>query len=178
MVLTAFLLVTLGAADQSGWHNYMPQGSGVHFSMPGTVHMDTAPDPTGGAKMLNRYRSEFKGNVYTILIGDVSSEFQPVVSQLWEQDRKGPKVKKILDNALKAQAAASGAKVRFNKFGDLKGFPILAQMQDNPDNSGTNTFAAFTKRGVVIASAVTPKTEDDVKEGMKFIGSVNLSDRS
>ncbi|MFI5386308.1 MAG: hypothetical protein ACHQ50_09330 [Fimbriimonadales bacterium] len=178
MILGAVLaFASIAAPDQSGWHNYMPDGSGVRFAMPGTVRGDSKPDPTGGAKVLSRYRSIVNGNEFTIVFGDVANDLQATVQKLWDLDRSGATVKKILANTLNAANTETGGKVVFSKFGDLKGFPMLAEMLQTDDGLAVNEVAAFTKRGVVVARAKTPKTEGGVKEGIKFIGSLNLSAR-
>lgn len=177
MVIGALVLISaMATTDQGGWHVYQPEGSGIRFSMPGTVYGDSKPDPKEGSKMY-RYHSKLNGIQFEIVYGDVASKYAADVKTLWTKDPNGDTVKQILGNTLQAAADGAHATITFTKFGNMKGFPTMADIFDHGDGTGSNEMAVFTKRGIVIAAARSPKTEDGLKQAVRFIDSVDLSAR-
>jgi|GEM_PF-6346552 len=174
MVIGALLVVSAAFAQQSAWHLYEPKGSGIRFTMPGTVYADSQAD--GNGKTVYRYHADADGIQYTIVFGDVAGKLATEVNALWAKDRSGASVKQILTDTLKASPEEDGT-IGVTRFGNMKGFPTMAQIVSHDDGSGSNLMAAFTRRGVVAASVRSPKSPEATQNAFRFIDSIDLSAR-
>lgn len=177
MVLGLVLTSALIAPDLSGWHSYSPEGSGLVFAMPGTVHIENKADETGAAKRLYKCYATAGNITYSIVWGDPVEKFAKVDLSLWEKARNGQVVQMILANTLEAAAKTSGGKQVFKKFGVRNDFPVLAEILDQQDGSASNIWAAFTKRGLVVASARGPRTKPAAEFELQFLNSLDMSAR-
>lgn len=177
MVLGLMFACSLAAPDLSGWHRYSPDGSGLVFAMPGTVHIESKIDETGAAKRLYKCSATAGGITYTVVWGDPVEKLAQVDLSLWDKARTGKVVQAILDNTLDAAAKSSGGKQIYKKFGVRNDFSVLAGILDEEDGSASNIWITFTKRGLVVTSTRGPRTKAAAELELQFLRSVDLSAR-